>query len=149
MVVEVYVRPVPNRFAELAPDRGRVGVVPISRDPVWNNVGHRLGGTKECLCGSEIAMLAQHHIHQVTIAINGPVQVAPLAVDLDERLVHVPASTDATPATVAEFFSQRRREFGFPVPHGSVSARAEGGCSGWRALRPTVAYRPSRGRTRM
>src|SRR5690349_6316293 len=32
---------------------------------------------------------------------------------------------------------------------GSVSARAEGGCSGWRALRPTVAYRPSRGRTRM
>lgn len=69
VVIEVYVCPVPNRFAELTPDRGRVGVVPISRDLVWNNLSHRFGGTKECFCSSEVAMLAQHHVHQVAVAI--------------------------------------------------------------------------------
>ena len=38
VIVEVYICPVPNRFPELAPDRGRVGVVTISRDPIWNNL---------------------------------------------------------------------------------------------------------------
>ena len=38
-IVQVYVRPMPNRFAQFAPDRRRIGIMTVGRDPVRDNSG--------------------------------------------------------------------------------------------------------------
>ena len=72
-VVQVYVRPMPNRFAQFAPDRRRIGIMTVGRDPVRRNPGHVPGRTEELFGGREIAALAEHHVDQVAVAVDGPV----------------------------------------------------------------------------
>ena len=120
-VVQVHVRPMPNRFAQFAPDRGRVTVMTIGRDAIGDNPGHRLGRTKERLRGGEIAVLAEHHVHEGTVAVDCPIQIAPIAVDFNIRLIHVPAPADAAMSAATEFFGQSRGEFRLPVAHRFVA----------------------------
>ena len=68
-VVQVHVGPMPNRFAQFAPDRSRVTVMTIGRDSIGDNPSHHPGRTKERLGGGEIAVLAQHHVNEGTIAV--------------------------------------------------------------------------------
>ena len=72
-VIQIRVGPMPNHFAQFAPDRGRVSVVTIGRDPVGDNPNHRPGRTKERFGGGEIAVLAEHHVNERTIAVNRPI----------------------------------------------------------------------------
>src|SRR6186997_2994575 len=114
-VVQVYVGPMPNRFTQFAPNRRRIGIMTIGRDPVRDNPGHRSGGTEKRFGGGEIASLAEHHVHQGAIAIDGPIEVTPVAVHFDESLVHVPATADVAASTATEFLSQTRGEFRLPI----------------------------------
>ena len=132
-VIQIRVGPMPNHFAQLAPDRGRVIVMTIGRDSIRDNPGHHRGRTKERLGGGEIAVLAQHHVNEGTIAVDGAIEIAPVAVNLDVRLINIPAAADATMSAATEFFGQSRGEFRLPVAHrlvaehnGSVRARACG-----------------------
>src|SRR5271155_846743 len=72
-VVQVGIGPVPDRLTEFAPDRCGIGIVTIRRYPVRDSTGHRFGGAEKCLGSREIAALAEHYIHQSTVAVDGPV----------------------------------------------------------------------------
>src|SRR5215210_2246334 len=48
-VVQVGAGPVPHTLAQLGPDRPRIAVVAVGRDPVRVHAGHRLRGPEECL----------------------------------------------------------------------------------------------------
>ena len=63
-VVEIATRPMSHPPAELGPDRSGISVMAVCCDPVRGDAGHRFGGSKECLGGSQIAVLAQHDIDQ-------------------------------------------------------------------------------------
>ena len=62
-----------NHFTQFAADRGRVSVMTIGRNPVGDDPGHRPGRTKERFRGGEIAVLAEHHVNQGTIAVDRPI----------------------------------------------------------------------------
>jgi hypothetical protein len=81
-VVQMGIGPMSNLFAQFAPNRRGVGVVTIACDPVRDSTGHRFGGPKERLGGDEITPLAQHHVHQIPVAIYGAMQIAPAAAEL-------------------------------------------------------------------
>jgi hypothetical protein len=66
-------------------------------------------------------VLAEHNVHQCAIAVDGPVQIAPVAVNLDVGLVDIPASADAAAVMTTELFGQSRDEFRLPVPHRLVT----------------------------
>src|SRR4051794_15747241 len=55
-VIQVSTGSVPHAFAQRGADRPGVAVVAIGRDPVRCHAGHRLGGTKERLRGSHVAV---------------------------------------------------------------------------------------------
>ena len=93
----------------------------IARDPVRDNPGHRSARTEQCLGGGKIAALAEHRVHQGAIAVHGPVQIPPQAVDFDKRLVDVPAAADVAASTVTEFLRHAWGEFRLPIPHRLVA----------------------------
>ena len=84
-VVEIATRPMSHPPAELGPDRSGISVMAVCRDPVRRDTGHRLGGSKERLGGSQIAVLAQHDIDQGAVTIGRPIQIPPLAPHLRWR----------------------------------------------------------------
>jgi hypothetical protein len=69
-VVEISARPMPHMFAELGPDSSGIGIMAISGDPIWSDVGHRLGRSKECPGSSKLTMLAEHDVNQGAVAID-------------------------------------------------------------------------------
>ena len=64
LVVQVDVRSMPDRLAEFAADGRWIRVVTVARDPIWRYTGDGPRRSKEGLSGREVAVLAQHHIHQ-------------------------------------------------------------------------------------
>ena len=78
-VVEIPARPMPHMFAELGSDGSRIGVMSIGGDPIRSNAGHRLGRAKECLGCRQVAVFAQHDVHQSAIAIDRAIEIPPLA----------------------------------------------------------------------
>jgi len=56
--------------------------VAIRRDLVKRDAGHRLGGAEERLCGCHVAMLAEQHIDQGPVSVDGAIQVGPVTAKL-------------------------------------------------------------------
>src|SRR4030095_892630 len=98
-------------------DRAGISPVSISRDPVRHTIGDSPCGTKERLSGCLILALAQQHIHQVAIPINGPIEVDSPTLDLQIGLVTVPASPYLPTSVFAECLAQHRSQFAFPLTH--------------------------------
>src|SRR6185369_8870936 len=71
------VRPCPARSGSPG-----VAVVAIRRDLVKRDAGHRLGGAEERLCGCHVAMLAEQHIDQGPVSVDGAIQVGPVTAKL-------------------------------------------------------------------
>jgi hypothetical protein len=63
--------------------------------------------TQEALSSGEIAPLAEPELDRVAVAINGAVEIFPLASDFDVGLIHVPSPTDSSLAPV-ELLDQER-----------------------------------------
>src|SRR4051794_25457861 len=95
-VVQVATGPVPHTFAQLGPDRAGVAVVAIRRDPLRCHPGHRFGGAEERLRGSHVPVLAEQHVDQVPVPVDGAIQIAPAAMDFYVCLIHVPAAMPRT-----------------------------------------------------
>lgn len=104
--------------AERGADRARVGAVPVRGDLVGRHARDRLGRTKEGLGRRHVAVLAEHGVDQVAVAVDRSIQVGPAATNLQVGLVNVPAaaagSTLAT-AAPAQFVGEQRRELGLPL----------------------------------
>src|SRR3954463_5702612 len=91
-IVHVLAGPVSNPLAQLGPDRARIAVVAVGRDPVRRGTGDPLRGPEERPRGGHVAALAEHHVYQGAGAVDGEIQVAPAALDLDVGLVNIPAA---------------------------------------------------------
>jgi hypothetical protein len=91
-VVEVAAGPVPHPFAQLGPDRPGVAVVTVGRDPVGSDAGDRPGRAEERACRLHVATLAEQHVHERAGAVDRAIDVAPAPVDLQVRLIDVPAA---------------------------------------------------------
>src|SRR3954464_9842653 len=81
-VIQVSTGSVPHAFAQRGADRPGVAVVAIGRDPVRYHAGHRLGGTKERLRGSHVAVFTEQHVDQVPVPVDSAIQIAPAPVHL-------------------------------------------------------------------
>jgi hypothetical protein len=47
-----------------------------------------------------VAVLAEHGVDEIAVAVDGPIEIGPAAADLQVRLVHVPAATAGTAPAV-------------------------------------------------
>ena len=89
-------------------DRAGISPVSISRDPVRHTIGDSPCGTKERLSGCLILALAQQHVHQVAVPIDGGIEVDPSALHFQIGFVTVPAAPCSStlrnqgPSAVAE-----------------------------------------------
>src|SRR4051812_31001860 len=76
--------------------------VPVSGDLLGLDLGDRPGGAEERLGRGHVAGLAEVDVDQVTVAVDRPVEIAPLAGNLDVGLVDVPAPAGLRPAACAD-----------------------------------------------
>jgi hypothetical protein len=74
----------PDGLAKRRPDRARIAIVPIGGHPIRRDAGHCLGGLEERLGGGHVAVLAEDHVDQRAGAVNGTIEIAPAALDLDK-----------------------------------------------------------------
>src|SRR6478735_6984963 len=98
--------------AEHRADRPWVGAVPVGDDALGGDAGCGLGRTQEGPARGHFAVVAEY-VNEITVAVDGPVQVGPPAADLQIRLVHVPVAAAGTASAVpvpAKFIGQRRHE---------------------------------------
>jgi hypothetical protein len=115
---------VPDRSSERRADCPGIGAMPVGRHSVRPITYRRLCGAEEGLGGRHVAALAQHGVDQVSVPIDGSIQIGPFAPDLEVSLVGVPAGTRATPLPMpafAEFLTHDRQQLRFPVPDGLVA----------------------------
>ncbi len=70
-VVQITTASVPHALAQLGPDRPGVAVMAVRRDPVRCHTGHRFGRAEERLGCRHIAMLAEQHVDQVPVPVDG------------------------------------------------------------------------------
>jgi hypothetical protein len=118
-VVEIAIRSMPYTATELGPDRPRIDVMAVCRDPVRRDTGHHLRRSKERLGGSQVAMLTSHDIHQGAIAIDRAIQIPPLPAYSDVRLINVPAAAEPAFAFAfaPEILCWSRCELRLPLPY--------------------------------
>jgi hypothetical protein len=76
-IVEVAAGAVLYAFTQPRPDRTGIAIVAIRGHPVRDNISDGLGGLEECLRGVHVAVLAEHHIDQRAVAVDGAIQIAP------------------------------------------------------------------------
>ena len=81
-IVEVDIRPVTDLAAQRGTDCPWVGVVPISGYPVRHKASNRPCRAEEPFRRPHVTGRTQHRVNQVPVAIDRPIQVAPLTVDL-------------------------------------------------------------------
>jgi hypothetical protein len=110
-----------HAFAEFSADRTWVTIVTIRGDPGGSGPGHRFGRSKERFRRFHVACLAQPHIHQRAVTINGTIKIAPAALDLDVGLVDVPTSPDPAFTPLSQTVDQRRGELRLPVSNGFMT----------------------------
>ncbi len=104
-IVQIATAAVDDFPVEHLADGAGVGIVPICRHAVRSVADDGTGPAEETLSRLPVARRAEQRIDQVAIPIDGAVQVAPAAVDLDVRLIDIPG-----PA-------------GFPAPFDAKSLR--------------------------
>src|SRR4051794_9647439 len=115
-VVQVGAGPVPHIFAQLGADRPGVAVVAVGRDPVRRDAGDRLRGAEERLSGRHVAVLAEQHVDQVPVPVDGAIQIAPAPMHFQVCLIYIPAAAHLAAPAPPQLLGQGRRELGFPVP---------------------------------
>ena len=89
----------------------------IAGDPIGHHLRHGTGGREESFRGRKVLSLAQPYVHQMAVAVDGPIQVTPSAIILDVRLIDVPALANDTSAALAQLARNQRSEFRLPLPH--------------------------------
>src|SRR4051812_8095565 len=115
-VIQVGAGPVPHALAQLGADRPGVAVVAIGRDPVRCHPSHRFGRPKERLRGFHVAVLAEQHVDQVPVPVDGAIEIAPPPLHFQVCLIHIPAAAHRAAPAPPQLLGQGRRELGFPLP---------------------------------
>src|SRR5271166_5616432 len=105
----------PHAPAEFHPDRPRIGIVAVRRNAVRNHTGDRLCRSKETLGRGEVAVLAEHNVDQGAIAIGCAIEILPLAVHPNIRLVDIPATVDFALSAPPKILCQSWGELGLPI----------------------------------
>jgi hypothetical protein len=116
-IVEILTGPMHDLAAYAATDGAWIGIVAIGRHPL-RRVPDRLDRLfEEGFGGDKIAGRAEHRVHQIPFAVNGPIQVMPASTDFDVRFVELPGLARLTMAPGFELPAQQRREAFLPLPH--------------------------------
>src|ERR687885_168138 len=90
-VVFVGAGPVHDPPPERAADRPRVGAMPVGGDLIGRHTRGGLGRAEEGPGRRHVAVMAQHRVDEVAVAVDGSVEIRPPAADLQVRFIHVPA----------------------------------------------------------
>jgi hypothetical protein len=89
--------------------------------PIRRESHGRFRGTEEPFGRGHISGRAEHGVDQVSVPVDRPTQIAPLALNLEIRLVDVPADAWSPPGAVpplAESIFHNRQQLRLPVPNG-------------------------------
>jgi len=117
-IILVGAGPVHDPSAEHRADCPRVGAVPVGGDPIGRDAGDGLRRAEEGLGRGHVAVLAQHGVDEIAVAVDRAIQVGPAAADLQVGFIDVPVaapgSAPAMPAP-AKLAGQCWRELRLPV----------------------------------
>jgi hypothetical protein len=92
-IVQIVVVPMDDGTAKGLADRTGVGIMSIGRHPL-RGVTNDLDGLRRSkrLAASMSRFSAPHRVHQVTIPIDGAIEIAPVPFDIDVGFINVPGS---------------------------------------------------------
>jgi hypothetical protein len=114
-VIQILAIAMPHTRAQHRAYRPWITVVPICRHPVRRDTGDDLRRLEKCLRRGHVTVFAEHHVDQRAGSIDGAIELTPLAMDLDVRLVDVPAAARFATSASPQTFSQRRRDLNFLI----------------------------------
>src|SRR5262245_8741240 len=118
MIIQVAVRPVPHPLPKDVPNSARIGIMAIRGDALWDHTGYRPGGTEKGLGRCKVACLAEPHIDQIPVAVDGTVEILPLTLNPHVSLVHIPTVANLAVAPFAQYLTQERGQHALPGPYG-------------------------------
>ena len=90
----------------------------VSRDAVRNTTSDSMGRAEARLGGGLILAFAEPHVHQVTVPINGPIEVDTTTLHFQIGFVTISAPSHLPTSVFAEGFAQYRGQFNLPLTHG-------------------------------
>ena len=122
-VVQVSIASVQYRSPQDPADGSAVGRMGIGRDPQRLGACHLHQPSQKAPGGVLVAVLAEHGVEEVAIAVDGAVEIAPAARDLHVGLIDVPGDPGAAAPLGPEPLRQQRRETELPVADGLVRDR--------------------------
>src|ERR1700730_16252624 len=116
-VIQVSTGPMSHFLPQHAADRSGIRAMAVSGHPVRAKAHGGLGRAKEGLSGLHVAVLAQHGVDQVSVPVDRPIKVTPLAPDLQICLVDIPADARSAPHSVpalTQRLAHDRQQLGLP-----------------------------------
>ena len=123
-IVQVDARPVTDVAAQCRADRARVRIMSVGCHPVRHKADNRPCRAEEPPSRFHVTGRAQHRVDEIPVAIDRPIQVAPVALDLEVSLVSLPALTRAASYAVsplAQRLAHHRQQLRFPPPDGFMA----------------------------
>jgi len=101
-IVQVDARPVTDVAAQCRADRAWVRIMPVGCHPVRHKAGNRPCRAEEPPSRFHVTGRAQHRVDEIPVTIDCPIQVAPVAMDLEVGFV-------ARPCGQSEHWRRQRR----------------------------------------
>jgi len=95
----------------------RIGGVLIRGDALGFVTNRRLGLLEKGFSRLQVARSAEPCVYQITVPIDGAIQVLPLPLDFDVRFVDIPRFTRLSTTLRLQVRTQQRREALFPLPY--------------------------------
>ncbi len=109
-IVQIATAAVDDLPTECPVNRAGISLVPVRGHAVRGVADHGTGPAEEALGSLPITRRAEQRIDQITVPIDGAVQIAPPAVDLDVGLVDVPRPAGFPPSSGAELLDRKRQD---------------------------------------
>ncbi len=123
VIVQIVMAAMRHLFPKRLADRSRIRVMTVGRHP-FRCLASDLERLPEKARGCvPIALLTQHGVNQIAVAIDGPVEVLPHAFDCDVRLVGMPGSAGVPVALHSPVMCQQRSTACFPLTDSLVRKR--------------------------
>ena len=116
-IVEVLTGTVKDLTAKNAANRPPIGSVLISRHAFRFMSDRRDGLFEKRLGRQQISLFAQQRIDQITVSVDGPIQIAPGALHLHVGFVHIPRFSSLSTTLGAQLGRQQWCKACFPVAH--------------------------------
>jgi hypothetical protein len=121
VIVQIWIAPMHDLFAQRFTNCSRIRVMPVGRHPFWCLLGDLQRIPQKAFGRIHIPVFTEHRIDEIPITINGSVEIIPGSANANVGFVAMPGPTSLSLPLGSEFVTEEWSETTFPVAHGFMS----------------------------